>query len=105
MDKILGFIGFIVLLCISTLVMLFKTHVIMSLAELYAIPFITSLSFKTVFGTLYVINLAMLSISNDEMKNNDDFWEGLGIGFVKLIFITILVLLIWFIGTIAAGMF
>ena len=65
--------AFIIVLFIAVLVSFLQTHIIISMAGMYELSFITKLSFMQVFGLMLILGLA--KYKHSESKSKDTFTE------------------------------
>lgn len=67
--------AFIIVLFIAVLVSFFQTYIIISIAGMYELSFITKLSFMQVFGLMLILGL--VKYKRSESKSEDPFTESM----------------------------
>lgn len=73
MEALGKFFALLITLFISVLLSFLQTYIIISIAGMYDVDFITKLSFMQVFGILFIVSLAGYKINNE--KNENKFSE------------------------------
>ena len=96
MKTFLGFCVFGVLMVISGFVTLLMGHIILSLAGLYGLDFITKFSPLQMFGFLLVLSIAMFKYKKETTKT--DFSDSMGEGLIVQLNKVVVILVVWGLG-------
>ena len=85
--------AFIIVLFISVLVSFLQTYIIISIAGMYELSFITKLSFMQVFGLMLI--LVLVKYKRSESKSEDTFTESMSKGLSNALSNCVSYLLMW----------
>ena len=66
------FLAFLITLFISVLLSFLQTYIIISIAGMYDVDFITNLSFMQVFGTIFIFSLVAHNGTNNKKEEKFD---------------------------------